>query len=113
MKDTPVVFDIDSFDVGQTEVAYFKRNGAGTTVENLVNFELDDPLLKSIYVGRIVRYIIRTLDMSDLHGRNYTVYQKVRAEKMLEDPNKDAHTIQYANARIKRARVRISAAEKK
>lgn len=36
-----------------------------------------------------------------------------RAEKMLEDPNKDAHTIQYANARIKRARVRISAAEKK
>ena len=36
-----------------------------------------------------------------------------RAENMLADPNKDEHTVQYANARIKRARVRLSAAEKK
>jgi len=36
-----------------------------------------------------------------------------RAEGMLADPNKDAHTIQYANARIKRAKVRLSVAEKK
>lgn len=35
-----------------------------------------------------------------------------RAEKMLENP-KDAHTVQYANARIKRARVRLSVAEQK
>lgn len=85
LKDTPVVFDIDSFDMGEAEIVYFKRSaGSGTTVENLVNFELNDPLMKSVFVGRIMRYIIRTLDMSELHGRNYTVYQKVRAEKMLE-----------------------------
>lgn len=35
-----------------------------------------------------------------------------RAEKMLENPSDD-HTVQYANARIKRARVRLSTAEKK
>ena len=35
-----------------------------------------------------------------------------RAEKMLENP-KDAHTVQYANARIKRARVRLGVAEQK
>lgn len=36
-----------------------------------------------------------------------------RAEKMLADPNADEYTKQYANARIKRARVRLGVAEKK
>ena len=36
-----------------------------------------------------------------------------RGEKMLEDPNADEQTKQYANARIKRAKVRLSVAEKK
>ena len=36
-----------------------------------------------------------------------------RAEKMLADPNADEYTKPYANARIKRARVRLGVAEKK
>ena len=35
-----------------------------------------------------------------------------RGEKMLADPNADEQTKQYANARIKRAKVRLSVAEK-
>lgn len=85
MKREQVIFDIDSFDIGDDEIIYFKQSElVGTTVENLVNFEKNAPILKSIFVDRIINYILRTLDLSDVAGRNYSVYQKIRAEKMLE-----------------------------
>lgn len=83
---TPVVFDIDNFDVEPEEIVYFKNNLQGiASVENLVNFIKVDPLRKSVYVDRIVKHIVRTLDMTSLHGNLYRAYHKLRAEKMLEE----------------------------
>lgn len=86
IKKTRAVFDIDSFDIDNYEIIYFKNNvSLEVTIENLVNFNKEAMLLKSIFVDRIVKYILRTLDMSELHGKLYRAYHKVQAQRMLEN----------------------------
>lgn len=60
-----------------------------------------------------VKVVATTFEWADQIDVERAKASIVRAENMLADPNKDEHTVQYANARIKRARVRLSAAEKK
>lgn len=60
-----------------------------------------------------VKVVATTFEWADEIDVERAKASIARAERMLEDPNKDAQTIQYANARIKRARVRLSVAEKK
>ena len=60
-----------------------------------------------------VKVVATTFEWADQIDVERAKASIVRAEAMLADPNKDEHTVQYANARIKRARVRLSAAEKK
>jgi len=60
-----------------------------------------------------VKVVATTFEWADQIDVERAKASIARAEAMLADPNKDAHTVQYANARIKRARVRLSAAEKK
>ena len=59
---------------------------------------------------KVVATTFEWADQIDVERANASI---ARAEAMLADPNKDAHTVTYANARIKRARVRLSVAEKK
>ena len=59
-----------------------------------------------------VKVVATTFEWADQIDVERAKASIARAEAMLADPNKDAHTVQYANARIKRARVRLSAAEK-
>ena len=59
-----------------------------------------------------VKVVATTFEWADEIDVDRAKASMARAEKMLENP-KDAHTVQYANARIKRARVRLSVAEKK
>ena len=59
-----------------------------------------------------VKVVATTFEWADEIDVDRAKASIARAEKMLENP-KDAHTVQYANARIKRARVRLSVAEKK
>lgn len=81
----PAIFNIDLIDVGDSEIIFFKNHvDRSVTIENLVNMEKEYPMLKSIYVDRIIKYIIRTLDMTALHGNLYREYHKLQAEKMLE-----------------------------
>ena len=63
--------------------------------------------------GGEVKVVATTFEWADQIDVERAKASLARAEKMLADPNKDAHTEQYATARLKRARVRISAAEKK
>ena len=60
-----------------------------------------------------VKVVATTFEWADQIDVERAKASIARAENMLADPNKDEHTVQYANARIKRARVRLSAAEKK
>ena len=60
-----------------------------------------------------VKVVATTFEWADEIDVERAKASVARAEAMLADPNKDEHTVQYANARIKRARVRLSAAEKK
>ena len=60
-----------------------------------------------------VKVVATTFEWADQIDVERAKASIARAEAMLADPNKDEHTVQYANARIKRARVRLSAAEKK
>ena len=59
-----------------------------------------------------VKVVATTFEWADEIDVDRAKASMARAEKMLENP-KDAHTVQYANALIKRARVRLSVAEKK
>ena len=60
-----------------------------------------------------VKVVATTFEWADQIDVERAKASIARAENMLADPNKDEHTVQYANARIKRARVRLSVAEKK
>lgn len=60
-----------------------------------------------------VKVVATTFEWADQIDVERAKASIARAEAMLADPNKDEHTVQYANARIKRACVRLSAAEKK
>ena len=60
-----------------------------------------------------VKVVATTFEWADEIDVERARASLARGEAMLADPNKDEHTIQYANARIKRARVRLSAAEKR
>ena len=60
-----------------------------------------------------VKVVATTFEWADQIDVERAQASIARAEKMLADPNKDEHTAAYANARIKRARVRLSVAEKK
>ena len=85
IKELDVVFDIDDFDVGEAPIVYFKNNyQTKTTIENLVNFEKYVPILKSVFVDRILKYITRTYDLSKYNGKLYTPHQKVLIEKEIE-----------------------------
>lgn len=85
IKECDVVFDIDDFDVGESPIVYFKHNHqTKTTIENLVNFEKFEPIFKSVYVDRILKYISRTYNLSKFHGKLYTPHQKVLIEKEIE-----------------------------
>ncbi|MED1125328.1 hypothetical protein [Bacillus atrophaeus] len=80
----PAVFNIDSFDVGEQELAYFKNNHlTGTTIENLLNFNSKVEPEKIVTVDRIVKYVRRNLDLSRFKGRQMSAYQKLRIEKAL------------------------------
>ena len=60
-----------------------------------------------------VKVVATTFEWADEIDVDRAHRSIARAEGMLADPNKDAQTIQYANARIKRAKVRLGVAEKK
>ena len=60
-----------------------------------------------------VKVVATTFEWADEIDVERAKASIARAEGMLADPNADEHTKQYAQARIKRAHVRLSVAEKK
>ena len=79
------VFDVDLFDVGDQEYGFFKNNtNRDTTAEHLVNFDVLGPT-KLLAVDRIVKFIVRELDLSGFIGRLFSSYTKIKVLKRLEE----------------------------
>lgn len=79
------IFDIDSFDIGEHEIGFFKNRTYGiTTVENLLNLiDVVSPE-KILTIDTIVKYIKRELDLSGFSGQPLNAYQQLRVERALE-----------------------------
>ena len=60
-----------------------------------------------------VKVVATTFEWADEIDVERAKASMARAEKMLADPNADEQTKTYAQARLKRAKVRLSVAEKK
>lgn len=77
------IFDIDNFDVEESDFSYFKTTRLlGTTIENLLNLYQYKSPLKIAYVDRIVRYITTLLNFDDYIGQGYSEYKRTMiAEK--------------------------------
>lgn len=73
------IFDIDSFDIRQSEMMYFKNNELkNTSVENMINFRHEKDADKIILIDKAIRYIERYLDLSQYEGKLYSDYIKLQ-----------------------------------
>jgi hypothetical protein len=81
----PAVFDIDDFDLDNSELIYFKNNYLTyTSVENLKNFRIDHDAVKIVPIDIVIKYIERELDFSDIKGKAFTEYVRLKLNKKLD-----------------------------
>ena len=69
-------FDIDSSDLNDINLSYFKycANTNTCTIENLKNLRLVDDIYKWILIDEAIKYVIRSLDLDEFRGRLYSPY---------------------------------------
>lgn len=79
-------FDIDSFDINNVNIAYFKycTNTNSSTIENLKNLRLTDDIYKWVMVDETIKYVIRKLDLDEYRGRLYTPYIELQINNRLK-----------------------------
>lgn len=78
------VFDIGPNDINDADIAYFRNDMTKrATIENLVNMEQEIPMLKSVFVDRIIKVIKRSIDFHEFHGKGYRVAHKLQIERLL------------------------------
>ena len=80
------IFDIDSWDIGLNEIIYFKNhNDINTTVDNLVNLKAEVSPEKIIMIDRVLKYIVRKINLEQFIGRNMRAHTKLQIERTLEE----------------------------
>lgn len=80
------VFDIDTHDVREKELAFFKYNiKRSATIDNFNNFSIADDQDKIVTINRTIKYIQRYLDLSDFCGKFYNAYIKSMVIERLND----------------------------
>lgn len=72
------VFDLDYNDISENEIIYFKNNYIiDTSIENLNNFRTIYDANKLAVVSSVIKYIERTIDLSNVIGKYYNEYLKI------------------------------------
>lgn len=72
------VFDINSNDIHLNEIIYFKNNDLiPTSIENLKNFKIKNDANKLVIINSVIRYIEKSIDLSNVIGRYYNEYLKI------------------------------------
>ncbi len=88
INDITPTFWIDKEDVPNMELVYFKQHmDSSITVENFLNLLQTDnkSIIKIFFIYRIVKYILKEMDFSELIGRTYSEYCRRRAEAIVEE----------------------------
>lgn len=81
---TPI-FDIDPHDVFN-DMIYFKTNKhAYHSIENFVNFNLEQDVYKIAPIDLVIRHINKTIDLSDCVGKLYNNSAKLRIRSRLQE----------------------------
>lgn len=84
-------FDIDSFDLNNSNFVYFKycENTNTCTVENLKNLRTEEDIYKWVLIDEAIKYVIRHLDLEEFRGKLYSPYVELqintRVKKLMED----------------------------
>ena len=84
-------FDIDSFDINNINLSYFKycENTGSCTIETLKNLRIDDDIYKWVMIDEAIKYVIRKLNLDEYRGRLYSPYVELqinnRVKKIMED----------------------------
>lgn len=69
------VFDFDYDDIAIPEMIFLKNNHiVGVSIENLNNFRTEKDAKKKIEIDRVIKYIERNLEFSEVKGRLYNKY---------------------------------------
>jgi hypothetical protein len=73
-------FDIDSFDLNNNNLTYFKycENTDSCTIENLKNLRMADDIYKWVMVDETIKYVIKHLDLEEFRGKLYSPYVKLQ-----------------------------------
>lgn len=80
------IFDVDSNDIGQKEIIYFKSNYlTNTSIENLNNFRTLYDANKIVPINMVIKNIERTLDFSFVVGQFYNELIKVHITDYLNN----------------------------
>lgn len=80
------IFDIDDFDVNETNMIYFKNNVlVPTSMENLKNFRIEEDAAKLINIDRVIKFIERELDFIEFKGKFFTEYIRLKLHTKLTD----------------------------
>lgn len=84
-------FDIDSFDINNVNLSYFKycENTNSCTIENLKNLRLEDDIYKWVMIDEAIKYVIKKLDLDEYRGRLYSPYMELqintKVKKIMEN----------------------------
>lgn len=84
-------FDIDGFDINNTNLSYFKycENTDSCTIENLKNLRTTEDIYKWVLIDEVIKYVIKNINLDEYRGRLYSPYVELqintRVKKILED----------------------------
>lgn len=80
------VFDIDSEDISQQEIIYFKNNYLiNTSIENLNNFRIKYDANKIEIINMVIKGIERKIDLSFVLGKYYNNFLKIQIKDYLNN----------------------------
>lgn len=80
------VFDFDFDDFLIQEICYFKNNIlTGTSIENLYNFKKESDAAKVVVIDRVIKYIEKKIDLSDIMGKLYSKYLEMTLYDKVDD----------------------------
>ena len=72
------VFDLNYNDILENEIIYFKNNYiVNTSIENLNNFRTTYDANKLVVINSVIKYIEKTIDLSNIIGKYYNEYLKI------------------------------------
>lgn len=80
-----VTFDIDSIDMVNTDMSYYKYNDLSgvTNIDNLVNMRYSKDIYKNVLIDEVIKEIVRQMNLDEFKGKFYNIYVKMQIESRI------------------------------